>query len=328
MVHKVRIVKSNANNVSFPTTLAATNEMILDKKKSDYLLDNDGISIDNINVNHSTYSANAIPGEIVDAITYQKGRNITITGWIVDEPSGSLVIKKTRLNSFYSPERLYRLDFGERYIDAYPKAPVAFGTKYKDNNDKFCKFMITFFAPYPFFKAKQAIRCYPIVTPVSPLTEADMENPEAIDGIVEPNGYTTSFTYQMAHIYNPSDVPVGFVMRVNLAPPTTISYVAGIKVHNVDTNEYFMVQDEALVGTYELSTIPGKRYFKKVNGSSALSGYDSGGDFFTLKPGDTQIALRFPYYPELSPPPQQYMWIKSLYFEIVPEYFYVEDEVF
>lgn len=326
MIHRVRIVKANGN--SFPTVLSSTNEMILDKKKSEYLLDDDGISIDNISVTHSTYSANSIPGEVVEAISYGKGRNITITGWIVDEPSGSLSLKKTRLNSFYSPEVLYRLEFGDRYIDAYPKAPVSFGAKYKDNNDKFCKFVISFFAPYPFFKSKQSIRIYPIVTPVSPLTDSDMENPEAIDGIVAPNGYTTSFSMQMAEIENPSDVAVGFKMRVKLAPPSSVSYHAGIKVHNVTTSEYFLVQDSVLNGVYELSTIPGNRYFRVVGGSSALSGYDSGSNFFMLKPGKSTIALRFPYYPSIAPPPQQYMWIKSLYFELTPEYFYVEDEVY
>ena len=325
MIHKVRILKPT------DTDSYSSDEMILNKSDSDFLLDDEGINVDKIVVNQSTYSANSIPGEIVDEITYQKGRNIDIIGWIVDEPSGSMRIKKQKLHSFFSPELLYRLDFGDRYIDAYPKNPVTFGTKYKDNNDKFCKFSISFFAPYPFFKSKVAVKYYPIVDPVSPLTDSDMENPEVVDGLVGVNGIPVSYYMQMAEIDNPSDVSVGFTMRIKLAPPQGAmpAYHGGIRVQNTRTSEYFQVKDGLLSGTFELCTIPKKRGFWKISSpprQSALSGYDSGSNFFSLKPGKNSIATRFPYYPEIVSP-QQYMWIKSIYYEFYPEYFYVDDEV-
>lgn len=336
MIHKIKIIKNIQGEFNENSDI-----IFMNKFDTDYLLDNDGITIGDTKTRQSTYNAYSIPGVIMENITYTTGKNISIVGWIVDNPSGSMTLKKKNIERFFNPLEKFRLEFGDRYIDGYPKTTIKYGEKYKDNNDTFCKFMIEFFCPYPFFKSKESLRFYPFVEPAGDRTSQYIDNyPINEDGTVGLQGISIPFkaklsgetnqAYDIAIINNPSDCNIGFRLVIDVdgtnVPTTQSAGYGGIVVTNLTINKYFSISQsgEVLDGQYILDTNPNNKIFVDQNGDSTLDGFDPGGSFFQLVPGDNIIKIRYPAKNGYIP--SQYMHVSKLYFELYPEYFYVKDE--
>lgn len=314
--------------------------IFMNKFDTDYLLDNDGITIGETKTRQQTYNAYSIPGVVMENITYATGKSINIAGWVVDNPLGSMALKKKNIERFFNPLEKFRLEFGDRYIDGYPKTTIKYGEKYKDNNDTFCKFMIEFFCPYPFFTAKESVRYYPYIewgSRVGGASIIDNYIPNA-DGTVGLGGQVIPFqgtapgqseaAYDLAKIHNPSDCDIGFKLVIdfddNSAPESPPAPFNGMRVDNYTTGEFFKAGENDLKGQYVFSSVVNDKYFVDGNGDSALDDFDPAGSFFLLKPGDNYITIRYPKAPLYNP--TYYMHIKRLYFEITPEYYYVSDE--
>lgn len=123
-----------------------------DKDNSEYLLDDNGISISELKSNYNTYSVYGKIGKSMDDPQLNSGIEITLTGWIIHNMITPLDIKKQRLVAFFNPLFKLNLAFNHFTISGYPKSTVKFGDNRKTNNDKFCKYQVVIFCPYPGFK--------------------------------------------------------------------------------------------------------------------------------------------------------------------------------
>ena len=128
-------------------------EYVFDKCNSEYLLDDNGISISELKSNYNTYSVYGKVGKSMDEPQLNSGIEITLTGWIIDTTVTPLDIKKQRLVSFFNPLSKLDLIFKRLMIQGYPKTSVKFGSTRKDNNDLFCKYQVTIFCPFPGFRS-------------------------------------------------------------------------------------------------------------------------------------------------------------------------------
>lgn len=83
--------------------------------------------------------------------TSLESRSITIEGWIVAANSIHMDNLKKKLNSFVNPQDAIELYYGKYMIQFIPDETVKYANGHSENNDAFCKFIITGTCPNPLF---------------------------------------------------------------------------------------------------------------------------------------------------------------------------------
>lgn len=156
------------------TEIIATNETLNTKYKfgqdidCDYLYKDGGVDWGNVPATHNTYN---YPNQVGDTISSTKIRNrdITIEAYVYyipteDEKLGltpeqireyvynKIKEKKKKLNDFFNPLHYIKLTVGNYYIEGKPEATPQYGIQGSDNNEYFCKFLVTIFCDNPMFK--------------------------------------------------------------------------------------------------------------------------------------------------------------------------------
>lgn len=134
------------------TNLYTAVERVFDKDNSEFLLDDDGITIEELKSNYNTYSVYGKLGKQMDEPQLSSGIKITLTGWIIHTYMTTLDDKKQQLVKFFNPLHKLNLRFKDRQIQGYVQSFPKFGASRKENNDLFCKFQVTIFCPDPSFK--------------------------------------------------------------------------------------------------------------------------------------------------------------------------------
>lgn len=81
-------------------------------------------------------------------------RPISIEGWIVATSPKRMDLLKRQLNSFVNPQDAIDLYYNEYTIRFIPDETVKYATSESENNDAFCKFIITGICPNPLFTNK------------------------------------------------------------------------------------------------------------------------------------------------------------------------------
>lgn len=140
----------------------------------DYLYKEDGIDWGYVQVRHNTFS---YPGQIGVSIssTTVLDRTIQVVGYVCyvlskGEREGltyneqvaygyeKIKIKKDYLSSLCNPLQYVRLSIGDYYIDGKPSKSITYGDDVKDNNQYFCKFLLSIYCADPMFKHKGEIK--------------------------------------------------------------------------------------------------------------------------------------------------------------------------
>lgn len=191
-------------------------------------------------------------------------RPISIEGWVVALNSVQMGVLKKKLNSFVNPQDAIDLFYKDYVIRFLPDETVKYAVDESENNDAFCKFMITGTCPNPLFtNANENFSIFAATIPKFhfPLS-ISAESPEK--GFVFGNR-TDSL---ISNIYNEGSVVSG--MRIVFKAK---GEVVNPKLINVNTQERFVLNKTLVVDEeIEVNTNVGE---KSVKGKIGNSNYDN-----------------------------------------------------
>ena len=255
-------------------------ELILDMVSTpDYVLKL--VDWGTIKSTHHTYKYVNQVGATISGTSLET-RPITIEGWIVANDENRMTTLKNKLNSFINPQDAIDLYYSKYMIRFIPEETIKYANDYSENNDAFCKFVITGICPNPLFtNAVENISIFATTTGMFhfPLV---MSTSLPEKGVVFGNR-TNSL---IANVFNEGAVPTG--MRIVFKANGT---VINPKLINVNTQENFilnktLVADEEI----EINTNIGEKSIKGKVGSSAYSNYymykDIDSSWLQLETGD------------------------------------------
>jgi len=124
-------------------------ELILDMVSTpEYILKS--VDWGTIKSTHHTYKYVNQVGVTVSGTSLET-RPITIEGWIVANNKARMTILKKKLNSFINPQEAIDLYYSDYMIRFIPDETVKYANTQSENNDAFCKFVITGTCPNPLF---------------------------------------------------------------------------------------------------------------------------------------------------------------------------------
>lgn len=207
----------------------------------DYVYNDGDIDWDTVGVKHNTFEFPNQTGLSISS-TKVNDRDVTINGYVYYIPTErekelykdidsfvyqKILEKKRKLNRVIDPQQFIKLTIGEYYIIGKPSRTIKWATKYKENNDKFCKFQISLYCNNPMFKreAEQVVLSgslpafkFPLIIPQAGMIFGERRN------------------YHAFGILNSGDVPVGAKFRIR-----SNGVVKGFTMQNATTGEYFRI---------------------------------------------------------------------------------------
>lgn len=193
------------------TNLSTNIEHTFDKENSEFLLDDNGVVIEELKSNFNTYAVYGRIGRLMDEPQLSSAIDITITGWIIHTMMTPLDDKKQQLVKFFNPLQELKLRFKNREIKGYSKTSPKFGASRKENNDLFCKFQVVIYCPNPSFKSTDIVRYGIQGTAPTPYYPPDGGIPLRLNGddvVLIP--YDGTIPAEMSLYFNPNRlIPAG-----------------------------------------------------------------------------------------------------------------------
>lgn len=248
-----------------------------DKYSAMFLLDDEGVDWGVATPSINTYPSIYGLGSRVSNITFQKSRVITITGWIINDNTGTIEQKKKLLNQFVNPMNDVQIQvIGKYYISGTFTNSVKYTNKRKENNDTVCKFQLSVTCTDPFFRL------------IKPLEYKNI-----------PVNHTQVWKGWEIYINNPSGIEYGFELYLKLAEGITVSH---LYIYNSDTSgkSTKIASGTVLSDNIYLNTIKGKYSFGNVDSVptetppeefSKLNVSDPNFEFIQLVPGENKILV-------------------------------------
>ena len=230
MVDSIRICNITTNN-----------HIDLDKYSAMFLLDDEGVDWGVVSPTINTYPSIYGLGSRVSNITFQKSRVITITGWIINDNTGTITQKKRLLNQFVNPQNEIQIQvISKYYISGTFTNSVKYTNKRKENNDTVCKFQLSVTCSDPFFRM------------IEPLVYKNI-----------PVNQTQTWQGWEVYINNPSGTEYGFELYVKLDEGVATQTLSVF--NNQSEKSTRLASDVSLNGNIYLSTIKGKYSFGSVD---------------------------------------------------------------
>lgn len=140
----------------------------------DFLFQDGGVDWGQASASHNTYT---YPGQVGVSIssTNIREREINIVAYVYYTLSPQdreglareewiaygyerILKKKNLLNKIINPEDYIRLTIGDYYIEGKPNSSIVYGKTENDNNEFFCKFLISLYCADPMFKKKTIVQ--------------------------------------------------------------------------------------------------------------------------------------------------------------------------
>lgn len=135
-----------------------SHSVLLNRTDSDYLIDDNGINWGEVSSRFSTLSNLDGYGAELNAIETTDPREIHIIGWVVGTEA-QMAAKKAYLTQVLYPQKDLTITVPKKrdpnfsyFIRVYVSKAVSFGDTVQTNNEKMCRFEVTFSAIYPFFE--------------------------------------------------------------------------------------------------------------------------------------------------------------------------------
>ena len=238
-------------------------ELVLDMVSTpDYVLKS--VDWGTIQSSHHTYKYVNQVGVTISGTSLET-RPITIEGWVVAQTDTLMTSLKRKLNGFVNPQDAIDLIYNDYVIRFIPDETVKYANTREENNDAFCKFIITGTAPNPLFsnvsEAKVVFAAtapkfhFPLVMSES-LPEKGMIFGSRTDSV-------------MGNILNNGSVAVG--MKIVFKAKGT---VVNPRLINVNTQERFTI-NKTLVAEeeVEVNTNIGEKSVKGKVGSEKQTNY-------------------------------------------------------
>lgn len=218
---------------------------------------------------HNTYKYFNQLGETVGS-TAIGTREVSITGWTVDGASQSITELKLALSNFVNPLQPITLCYKPGTVNYAltftPDSSIKYGTTYKDNNDKICKFNIHGIAYDPMFYK----------SPKNQLNYAP----------------TSGAAYIQTTINCGADIPIGIEVEIG-AKGTSSTAVKNPYIQNVTTGEKLTINVSltSLGDSIFIDTRPGHKSIVNLAGENRFSSKTLDSSWVQLKPGGN--TLRF-----------------------------------
>lgn len=192
-------------------------------------------------------------------------RPIIIEGWIVATSSERMNALKRKLNSFVNPQDAIDLYYDEYLIRFIPDETVKYATTESENNDVFCKFIITGTCPNPLFtNINESTSIFATTVPSFHFPLIISENlPEK--GIV----FGKRTNSLIVNVFNSGSVNTG--MRIVFKANGT---VINPKLINVNTGEQFVLNKTLIIDEeVVVNTSIGDKNIKGKIGNAQYSNY-------------------------------------------------------
>lgn len=240
----------------------SSDELILDMMSTpEYILKS--VDWGTIKSTHHTYKYVNQVGVTVSGTSLET-RPISIEGWIVATNPTHMSVLKRKLNGFVNPQDAIDLLYNEYMIRFIPDETIRYSTD-EENNDVFCKFIITGTCPDPLFtNAHENISIFAATTP-------KFHFPLIISNNLEDKGivFGNKSNSLIANIFNRGSVVSGmrivFKAKGNVVNP---------KLINVNTQESFIINKTLIVDEQiEVNTNIGEKSVKGRIGNSAYNNY-------------------------------------------------------
>ena len=218
----------------------------------DYLFKDGDIDWGSVTVQHNTYSH---PGQVGENISNTEigSRDISITGYCYYIPKGYELVglnreqaidfvhdkinkKKTAISRAINPSNYIRMVIGDYYIIGKPSSNVIFGKTEQDNNEYFCKFLISLFCGKPTF-----------ATVVPSTTSLRLSKPRFHFPLVFPQGKG----YVFGVLYGSSVIVVDNFGTINVGCIITIKFggvAKNLKLNNITTGEQIVINKSFSTG--------------------------------------------------------------------------------
>ncbi len=202
---------------------------------------------------------------ITIAGTSLETRPITIEGWIVASNPERMTLLKKKLNNFVNPQDAIDLYYSDYMIRFIPDETIKYATSESENNDAFCKFIISGICPNPLFTnanerhltfaSTEAKFCFPLVISQD-LPEGGFVFGRRSDSLI-------------VNAFNDGSVDTG--MRIVFRAKGT---VVNPKLINVNTQEKFVLNKELVAEEeIEVNTNIGEKSIKGRIGNQQYSNY-------------------------------------------------------
>lgn len=137
----------------FTMTNKNTSESIVfgDSSRYEYIVPEGGISWDDVDATHNTYT---FPGQIGSTISHTTAgnRSFSCYGWIVGKTKAIIEQKKRKLSIFVNMFNEIEIKSGKYSISGKPSSNVTYGGERKTNNDIMCRFAISILCNSPLFE--------------------------------------------------------------------------------------------------------------------------------------------------------------------------------
>lgn len=235
-------------------------ELVLDMVSTpDYVLKS--VDWGTIQSKRSTYKYVGQAGVTVTGTSFES-RSITIEGWIVSQNSVLMSNLKKKLNSFVNPQDAIDLYYSDYMIRFLPDETVKYANTREDNNDAFCKFVITGTCPNPMFtNVSESMNVFVTTAPKFHFPLIIPQDTGMVFGV-----RTDSL---IVDVLNAGSVSTG--MRIIFKAKGTVK---NPKLINVNTQESFVL-NKTLVNEeiVEVNTNIGEKSIKGKIGSATYSNY-------------------------------------------------------
>ena len=138
-------------------TNASGDQLVLNKDgDGNYILDNEGLDWGDVSAKFYTYKS---PKQIGNEVygTDVNSRTIMITAWLYGTEK-QIAKNQGWLGKFFVPGEKVRVSTGGYYIEGYVQYSPQYSNKVKDNNEYFCKFVVSLYCGSPeFIKEQQTV---------------------------------------------------------------------------------------------------------------------------------------------------------------------------
>lgn len=255
-------------------------ELVLDMVSTpDYVLKS--VDWGTIQSTHHTYKYVNQVGVTISGTSLET-RSIAIEGWVVAQTEALMTSLKKKLNGFVNPQDAIDLIYKDYTIRFLPDETVKYAVEYNENNDAFCKFIITGTAPNPLFSSVDEAQI------VFATTIPKFHFPLSISASSPEKGviFGSRTDNLIVNVLNDGSVPVG--MRIVFKAKGDVT---NPKLINVITQERFVL-NKSLVAEeeVEINTNIGEKSVKGKIGSNKQNNYymykDIDSSWLQLEVGD------------------------------------------
>jgi hypothetical protein len=255
-------------------------ELVLSEESLTFVLEEIGWG--EVEAAHSTTPyVDTIGSEVTE--TFFNPRDIEITGWILASNRESMTNRKKILNKLINPKDEIDLIYKSYKLRVKANTSIMWGTRYQENNDNMCKFILRLTAYMPLFILKdEFISVNIMTTPMLTFPLVVTPTEPIVFGVYSDNS--------LSNMMNEGDVFTGFLITI-----TAIGEVTNPTLNNLDTGEEIRIVKDLLPNdVVKISTMTGNKYVELTRNevtTNIVGDLTRGSTLFGLNPGLNRFEL-------------------------------------